>query len=156
MGPVRAVVVSLLALAVVGCANPRKYFRLEEFGQGWKLEVKDKGTAILPKWVKGDHLSSKLLNYYEATAGGVYVINTLYLEIAADHKVVNGWLKRWSTPDFDRRAYFEGRAEWFRVLSGQCVLDAEGNGTVDVRCEGGYEFRGDVVPSEKMKVIKPE
>jgi len=156
MSRLAAIVLTLLLMAVAGCANPMHYYRLEEHGQGWKLEVKEGGDTFLAKWVKGDNRSVKLLNYHQAPAGGYYVINVLFLEVDSQGEVVNGWLKRWATPEFSRRAYFEGRAEWFRVLGGTCVLDAGGTGEVDVRCEGKYEFKGSVLADENVLVKKSE
>jgi hypothetical protein len=156
MSRMSVVVVSLLALALSACANPAGYFSLQEFGQGWKLKVEEKGETFRASWVKGDHTSAKLANYQDTNASGFIVVNTLYLEIEKGGKVANGRLKRVVTPEFSKQAYYERNAQWFRVISGTCVLDAEGNGVLDVLCEGGYAFKGEVVPDEKMEIIKPE
>lgn len=149
--------VLLLAAAVLaGCSNPRHYFSLEEFGQGWQLKVEEQDKAFRASWVEGENRSAKLMNYHEAPNGEYYVVNTLYLEVARDGKVVNGRLKRATTPEISQRAYYERYAKWFRVLGGTCRLDEKGNGEVDVKCEGKYEFQGTVVPDENTKVIKPE
>ncbi|MBE7492028.1 MAG: hypothetical protein HS108_09785 [Planctomycetes bacterium] len=149
-------VLVLLAAAVAGCSNPRHYFSLEEWGDGWKLKVEEKDSSFRASWVKGDRRSVKLVNYHDAPNGEFIIVNTLYLEVDAQGKVTNGRLKRFTTPDFSRRARYEGGAKWWRVLRGSCVLDAQGNGEVDVACEGKYEFAGKVVPDKETKVIKPE
>jgi hypothetical protein len=152
----RFIAAVMALLAVAGCANPAGYFSLQEYGQGWTLKIEERGETFRASWVKGDNVSAKLVNYHDAPVGGFLVVNTLYLEVGAGGKVVNGRLKRVATPEFSKQAYYERHAEWFRVLSGTCVLDAEGSGTVSVLCEGGYSFEGDVVPDEKMEIIKPE
>lgn len=149
-------VLLLVLLAVTGCSNPRHYFSLEEWGDGWQLKVEEKEASFRASWVEGDKRSAKLVNYHDAPNGEYIVVNTLYLEIDKQGKVTNGRLKRFTTPDFSRRASYERGAKWFRVLSGTCPLDAQGNGEVNVKCEGKYEFQGTVVPDDQTKVIKPE
>ncbi len=150
------VVSLLLLLCAAGCSNPKAYFSLQEFGEGWKLKVVEKDKIFRASWVEGDNRSAKLVNYHDAATGEFIVVNTLYLELDKAGKVINGRLKRVATPEFNKRAYYERNAQWFRVLAGTCVLDKEGNGSVDVRCEGGFDFVGTVVPDEKMVKPKPE
>lgn len=151
----------VLALALLaGCSNPVHYFRLEETGEGWQLQVEEKGRSFRASWVKGDHRSGKLVNYHEAPNGTHIVVNTLYLEMDDAGRVVRGMLKRVVTPELSRASYYERVAErnavWWAVTGGTCLLDKDGNGKVDVTCKGGYSFTGDVVADDKLKVIKPE
>jgi hypothetical protein len=144
-------------LLLVGCANPRELFRLEDRGEGWRLEVTEQeGRTFQARWVPGEHTSSKLVNYYRSERGGFTIINTLFLEIAPGGRVERGWLKRVAVPDMTRAAYYESGAQWFRVLAGECVLDDMHRGHVDVLCEGNFAFQGRVEPLEGLKVRRPE
>lgn len=156
MGRTCTLVLILLAVAVTGCSNPRHYFSLEEWGDGWTLKVEEKDKVFRASWVKGDNRSIKLVNYHDSPNGQFVIVNTLYLEVDKQGKVLSGRLKRATTPEISKRAYYERYAKWWRVLRGSCVLDSKGDGTVDVTCEGAYEFSGTVVPDEKTQVIKPE
>lgn len=145
----------IACLLLLGCSSASEYYRLEKWGEGWKLEVKEEKDRFVAKWIKGDKRSVELLNYDDSKEGVTYV-NTLYLELAPNGAVTNGRLKRFLSNKFERRAYEEAHAQWFVVLSGQCVLDANGKGTLDVRCQGGYAFKGQVLPSDDLKEIKPQ
>lgn len=145
-----------LLLLVTACSSSRAQFRLEEWGEGWKLDVREDGTRFRASWVKGDHRSAKLVNYHDAETGNYVVVNTLYLELDPAGKVLEGRLKRVAMPDFERESYYERNAQWFRVLAGTCTLDANGAGSVDVKCEGNYAFAGGVTPMDDLKVTKPK
>ena len=145
----------LLSLCLLGCSSASDYYRLEKWGDGWALEVKDEKDRFEARWVKGEHKSVELTNYDDAHQGVTY-INTLFLELASDGSVIKGRLKRFISNKFDRRAYEESHAQWFAVLSGKCVLDGNGNGTLDVHCQGDYKFSGKVVPASDLKEIKPQ
>lgn len=149
-------VVCLLMMSLAGCSNPKAYFSLQEFGEGWQLKVVEKDKVFRASWVEGSNRSAKLVNYHDAPTGEFIVVNTLYLELDKAGKVVNGRLKRVATPEFSKRAYYERNAQWFRVLAGSCVLDKNGDGNVDIKCEGGFDFVGTVVPDDKMVKPKPE
>lgn len=147
--------VLLLAL-ITGCANPQELFRLEEYGQGWRLKIEEgEGESFRASWVGGDNRSMKLVNYHDADTGGFIVINMLYLEVDAQGNVVNGRLKRFAIPEWSKRLNYERGAKWFNVLSGRVQLDAEFNGELQVKCQG-YEFNGRIIPDENLKVIKPK
>ena len=149
-------VVMLLLLMLVGCSSGESFFRLEEYGEGWKLNIKDDGETFKASWIKGENLSAKLVGYSDASNANYYILNTLYLELDEDGKVVNGRLKRVVLPEFEKRTYYEQNAQWFRVLEGRCTLNAQLEGTVEVRCEGGYEFNGSVEPMNDIVITRPE
>ena len=146
----------MLLLVLAGCGGGEAYFRLEEYGEGWTLQVMEDGDTFRASWVEGEHRSTKLVGYADAETGNYYVVNTLYLELADDGSVTNGRLKRVVLPDFEQRAYYEQNAQWFRVLEGTCKLDEQLNGNVKVRCEGGYEFDGSVEPLPNLETKRPE
>ena len=152
----RYAIALLLLLMVAGCAGGESYFRLEEYGEGWKLEIKDDGESFRASWVEGEHRSTKLVGYADADTGNYYVVNTLYLELDDKGGVANGRLKRVVLPDFEKREYYEQNAQWFRVLEGTCELDEQLNGNLYVRCEGGYEFSGSVEPLDDLETKRPE
>jgi hypothetical protein len=156
MRALAVVVLLCVAVAATGCSNSRGYFAIEEFGEGWQLKVEEKDKSFRASWVEGKNRTAKLVNYHDAPNGEYIVVNTLYLELDKDGRVVNGRLKRFTTPEFSKRAFHERHANWWRVLRGSCVLDAKGNGQVDVTCEGKYEFKGSVEADEYTKFIKPE
>lgn len=145
----------LLLLMLAGCSSGESYFRLEEYGEGWKLDIKDDGETFKASWVEGDHRSTKLVGYSDAPSADYYILNTLYLELDDAGKVVNGRLKRVVLPEFEMRTYYEQNAQWFRVLEGRCTLNAQLEGTVEVRCEGGYEFNGNVEPMDDIVITRP-
>lgn len=146
----------LIGLLISACASGEQYFRLEEYGEGWKLEIKEEGETFRASWVEGDNRSTKLVGYHDDPRSDYYIVNTLYLELADNGSVVNGRLKRVVLPEFEQRAYYERNAEWFRVLEGSCLLDEQLKGTVKVRCEGGYEFDANVEPIDNLEVTRPE
>jgi hypothetical protein len=146
----------LIGLLLSACAGGDKYFRLEEYGEGWKLDIKEEGEAFRASWVEGDKRSAKLVGYHDDPRSDYYVVNTLYLELDKDGNVTNGRLKRVVLPEFEQRSYYERNAQWFRVLEGSCLLDKQFTGTVKVRCEGGYEFDANVQPMENLEVTRPE
>lgn len=146
----------LFVMVLAGCSSGENYFRLEEYGEGWKLSVKEDGESFKASWAKGDHRSTKLVGYAPVPGADYYLLNTLYLELDDDGTVVNGRLKRVVLPDFEQRLYYEQNAQWFRVLEGRCLLDEKLSGTVDVRCEGGYEFQANVEPINDIEILKPE
>lgn len=152
----KLILMALMALSLVGCASGETYFQLEEYGQGWELRIVEEEDAFRASWVAGDNQSTKLVNYYDDEGSDYYILNTLYLELDGRGNVVNGRLKRTVLPEFERRTYFEQKAQWFRVLEGSCVLNEDLEGMINVRCEGGYEFKGDVEPIDDLEVIKPE
>lgn len=145
----------LVSLCLLGCSSASDYYRLEKWGDGWQLEVKEEKDRFTAKWVKGDKRSVELTNYDDSKEGVTY-INTLYLELGKDGSVNNGRLKRFISNKFERRAYEESHAQWFVVLGGKCILDGNGNGTLEVHCQGDYKFSGKVVPSSELKEIKPQ
>lgn len=144
-----------VSLCLLGCSSASDYYRLEKWGDGWQLEVKEEKDRFTAKWVKGDKRSVELTNYDDSKEGVTY-INTLYLELGKDGSVNNGRLKRFISNKFERRAYEESHAQWFVVLGGKCILDGNGNGTLEVHCQGDYKFSGKVVPSSELKEIKPQ
>ncbi|MCC6572960.1 MAG: hypothetical protein IT462_04130 [Planctomycetes bacterium] len=146
--------VGLLAL-LAGCGSVSDYYRLEEWGEGWKLEVREKGKQFEARWIEGKNRSVRLTNLDDRNSK-VTIINTLYLELGVDGGVINGRLKRVVTANLDRRAYEESHAQWFKVEAGQCVLDGTLNGRVDVKCEGGYTFSGTVRPAKNVQKIEHE
>ncbi|MCB9932634.1 MAG: hypothetical protein H6841_04340 [Planctomycetes bacterium] len=146
----------LAGLLLAACASGDDYFRLEEYGEGWKLEIKEEGETFRASWVEGEHRSTKLVGYHDDPGSQYYIVNTLYLELDEDGSVINGRLKRVVLPEFEKRSYYERNAQWFRVLEGNCLLDKQLNGTVRVRCEGGYEFNANVEPIENLEVTRPE
>ncbi len=146
---------ALLVLLTQGCSTSADYYRLDQWGEGWKLDVKEERDRFTARWVKGDNRSVQLVNY-DDSRDTITVINTLYLELAKDGSVVSGRLKRIVASSLDRRTYEESHAKWFGVLSGNCVLDATGKGHLDVTCQGGYRLKGEVIPADNLKVIKPE
>jgi hypothetical protein len=152
----RYVIAFMLLLVVAGCSGGEAYFRLEEYGEGWQLQIKEDGDAFRASWVEGDRRSTKLVGYADAEGSNYYVVNTLYLELADDGTVTNGRLKRVVLPDFEQRAYYEQNAQWFRVLEGTCILDEQLSGYVNVRCEGGYEFDAGVEPMPNLEIKRPE
>lgn len=145
----------LVSLCLLGCSSASDYYRLEKWGDGWKLDVKEEKDRFTAKWVKGDRKSVELSNYDDSRESVTY-INTLYLELDNSGNVTNGRLKRFITSKFERRSYEETHAQWFVVLGGKCVLDGNGKGTLDVHCQGDYVFAGNVVPANDLKEIKPE
>lgn len=144
---------ALFLLAFVGgCANPSGHFRLEEYGQGWELNVEEEkgGEGLRAKWKAGDNRSSKFVNIDDKGSG--YIISMLYLEIEKGGNVKNGLLKRFTMKDFSEKTYMEEKgAQWFRVLEGTVKLDDEFEGELHVRAEGSYEFKGEVSPDSEMK-----
>lgn len=152
----KLITTALLALFVLGCSSGEGYFRLEEYGEGWDLRIEEEEESFAARWVEGDHRSVKLVNYYDDDGSEYYILNTLYLELKEDGSVAEGRLKRVVLPEFEKRSYYEQKAQWFRVLQGTCTLNDRLEGRVSVRCEGGYEFTGDVVPMDELKIIEPE
>ncbi len=147
----------LLLFLLSACASAEHYFRIEEWGEGWELKVEDRdGRSFEANWVKGNNRSLQLSNYHEAAQGGFTVINTLYLEVDRDGNVRKGMLKRFAVPEMDTRHYAEGHARWWRVIEGWCRLDETGRGTLHVRCEGAYEFTGNVEPRSGIEIRRPE
>ncbi|MCA8910928.1 MAG: hypothetical protein KDB82_04440 [Planctomycetes bacterium] len=146
----------LFVLALAGCSSGSEYFRLEEYGEGWKLNIKEEGESFKASWIEGEHRSAKLVSYAGTDGSDYYVVNTLYLELDDSGKVANGRLKRVVLPDFEQRSYYEQNAQWFRVIEGNCRLDDHLKGKLNVRCEGGYEFNADVEPMEDLTVTRPE
>ncbi|MDH5642501.1 MAG: hypothetical protein OEY28_14530 [Nitrospira sp.] len=147
----------LLSILAAGCGSSANRYSLDEWGDGWKLQVEEmKDRSFKAKWVVGENRSVKILNYDDTDDRGFVRINTLYLELDTDGKVVEGRLKRVVMPEFERAHYVDGDAEWFKVVNGTCILDEEGAGTIDVTCRGGYVFKGDVTPADDLKRIDPE
>lgn len=145
-----------LFLLLAGCGGMAGYFRLEEWGVGWRLEVREKSAKQFEaRWVEGKHRSVRLANLDDRRPN-VTLINTLYLELADDGSVVSGKLKRVAVARFESRDYRESHAQWFKVLSGRCVLDERLNGNVEVLCEGDYVFSGAVRPARDVKKIEHE
>ena len=149
------VVLLLLTASLTACSTASDYYRLEEWGDGWKLEVKDEKSRFTARWVKGDNKSVQLINYDDHREN-ITIINSLYLELANDGTVLQGRLKRIVANRFDKRTYEESHAQWFSVLSGRCQLDANGKGQLEVKCQGGYTFKGEVLPSDNLKQIKAQ
>ncbi|MCC7509351.1 MAG: hypothetical protein IT464_08240 [Planctomycetes bacterium] len=149
---------TLLLALLVGCASAEQYFRLEEWGEGWKLFVEEKdGEAFRASWVEGDNTSLKLVNYHSAGSGGDFtVINTLYLEVDKTGKIVQGRLKRVTTVGFDEARAREQGAQWFRVLQGNALVGKDARGTLNVRCEGGFDFAGTIEPMDGLEIKRPE
>lgn len=152
----KTVTTLLICVILTGCAGGEGYFRMEKYGEGWQLSVKEEGETFRASWVEGDNRSLKLIGYADAEGSDYYILNTLYLEVAKDGSVANGRLKRVVLPDFEKRTYYEQNAQWFRVLEGTVKLDAELYGEFSVRCEGGYEFVGQIAPIDDLKTTRPE
>lgn len=140
----------LVVLLLTACGSSRNQFRAEEYRDGWALDVRDDGDVFRARWIKGENHSAKIVNYYDADRGGSVVVNTLYLELDDNGDVVQGRLKRVVVPEFAERHYYESSAQWFRVLDGWCRLNHKAEGTLQVQCEGGYEFKGDVTASDDL------
>jgi hypothetical protein len=150
-------VLALFVLLISACGGGEGYFRLEEYGEGWKLEIKEDDETFRASWIEGSNRSAKLISYADAPgATDYYIVNTLYLEIDAKDTVVNGRLKRVVLPQFEQRTYYEQNAEWFRVLEGTCTLDEQLKGQVRVRCQGGYEFDASVEPMPDLETKRPK
>lgn len=152
----KLILTAVLSMMVLGCASGETYFRLEEYGEGWKLNVVEEEETFRASWVAGENRSARLVNYYDDKGSDYYILNTLYLELDDAGQVVEGRLKRVVLPEFEQRSYYEQKAQWFRVLEGTCVLNERLEGTLDVRCEGGYVFIGEVRPLDDLEVVKPE
>ena len=147
----------LLVLLLSACGGGEGYFRLEEYGEGWQLQIKEDDETFRASWIEGENRSVKLISYEDAPGSSdYYIVNTLYLEIDNKDAVANGRLKRVVLPQFEQRTYYEQNAQWFRVLEGSCKLDETLNGSVTVRCEGGYEFDATVEPMPNLEVKRPE
>jgi hypothetical protein len=150
-------VLALSLALLVGCTSAERQFRLEEWGEGWQLNVEEHdGRKFTATWVKGDHRSLQLLNYHDAPRGGYTVVNTLYLEVDGQGTVQRGMLKRYAVPEFSESALAEAGAKWWRVLEGWCRIDETGHGTVQVRCEGAFNFEGVVEPRDNLEIKRPE
>jgi hypothetical protein len=150
-------VLGLLVLLLSACGGGEGYFRLEEYGEGWKLEIKEEDETFRAAWIEGENRSVKLISYADAPGStDYYIVNTLYLEVGDKNTVVNGRLKRVVLPQFEQRTYYEQNAQWFRVLEGTCKLDAQLNGQVNVRCEGGYEFDAAIEPMPNLETKRPK
>jgi len=149
-------VLVVCALLTCACAGGEGYYRLEEYGEGWQLKIKEDDETFRASWVEGENRSAKLVGYFDDPGSDYYILNTLYLELDGKGAVVNGRLKRVVLPEFEQRTYYEQNAQWFRVLEGSCLLDKDYSGTVKVRCEGGYEFDGAVEPMNNLEVKRPE
>jgi hypothetical protein len=150
----RWILVLVLVGVGVGCASSERYFRLEELGEDWRLEVEEiDGSRFRAVWVPGDNRSTRIVNIQDAPRPGFTAVNTLYLEVDEQGKVVDGWLKRFIVRDV-RRASVEDGATWWRVIEGWCRLDEQGNGKLKVRTQGGYNFEGKVIPMEDMETRK--
>ena len=152
----KTVMLLLVSSMLVGCAGGTGYFRLEEYGEGWKLNVQEEGESFRASWAHGENRSLKLVGYADAEGSDYYILNTLYLELAEDGSVANGRLKRVVLPEFEKRSYYEQNAQWFRVLEGSCTLDEDLYGAFKVRCEGGYEFDAQIAPLDEMETKRPE
>lgn len=146
----------LVVLVASACGGGEGYFRLEEYGEGWKLEVKEEGESFRASWVEGSNRSLKLVGYSDARGADYYVLNTLYLEVTESGSVANGRLKRVVLPEFERRTYYEQNAQWFRVIEGSVTLERGLTGSFRVRCEGGYEFDASIEPMEGIETRRPE
>jgi len=148
----KVVVWMLLACVVLGCASSERYFRLEELGEDWHLDIEEvDGSRFQAKWVPGENRSMRLVNITDADRKGFTAVNTLYLEVDEKGNVVEGWLKRFVVRNVERRSAEDG-ATWWRVLEGWCRLDEHGRGTLNVRCQGSYDFAGEVIPMEGLEV----
>jgi hypothetical protein len=153
---VRLMLLLFVGCLLIGCARAERYFRLEEWGEGWRLEVEEaEGRRFAAKWVAGDNRSARIVNIHDADRPGFTVVNTLYLEIGERGEVADGWLKRFVVRDI-RAPGAEDGATWWRVLEGYCRLDEYGYGTLHVRCQGNYTFMGDVIPMDGLEVRRPE
>ena len=153
----RLICLAVLTLTLLGCVSAERQFRIEEWGEGWQLKVEEHdGRKFKATWVKGDHRSLQLMNYHDAAQGGFTVVNTLYLELDESGEVVQGMLKRFAVPEMTERAMAEAGAKWWRVLEGWCRVDEEGYGTLKLRCEGAFEFEGDVEPRDNIEIKRPE
>ena len=152
----KAMTAFVILLLLAGCAGGEGYFRLEEYGEGWKLQIKEDGETFRASWVEGENRSLKMVGYADAEGSDYYILNTLYLEVADDGRVANGRLKRVVLPEFEKRSYYEQNAQWFRVLEGSVKLDADLHGAFKVRCEGGYEFDAQVAPIDNLQTKRPE
>lgn len=157
----RLLLFGMLAVLLAGCGSSADYYLLHEWGDGWKLEVKElpnragESAKFSARWIEGKNRSVHLINLDDRHAQ-VTIINELYVELDAHGNVVAGQLKRVVSARNDPKAFKEGRATWFKVLSGACVVDARLHGKVDVRCEGDYVFAGTVRPAKNVKKIEPE
>ena len=149
-----ALVLLMAALALAGCGSVADYYRLEEWGDGWKLDVRERGKQFEARWVEGSNRSMRLTNI-DDRLNGVTAVNRFYLELDKDGKVVAGRMKRFITRDMND-PYKESLAQWFKVLSGTCVVDSSLNGQIDVQCEGDYAFKGIVRPAQKVEKIEHE
>ncbi|MBZ0136486.1 MAG: hypothetical protein K8I27_08955 [Planctomycetes bacterium] len=152
----KPVLTLLIALLLTACGGGEGYFRLEEYGEGWKLDIKEEGEAFRASWVEGENRSLKLVGYADAPGSDYYILNTLYLELDGDGRVVDGRLKRIVLPEFEMRTYYEQNAQWFRVLEGSVQMDADLSGAFKVRCEGGYEFDARIQPISDLQAKRPE
>ncbi len=145
---------ALFLLAFIGgCASPSGHFRLEEYGQGWTLEVEEEegGEGLRAKWKAGDNASSKFVNMDDKGSG--YIVSMLYLEIEKDGNVKNGLLKRFTMKEFSEKTYKEEKgAQWFRVIEGQVKLNDDMEGELHIRAQGNYEFKGEVNPVSNVKI----
>lgn len=147
----------LLLLLLAACSSGESYFRLEEYGEGWKLSIEEKDKdQFRASWVEGSNRSIKLVNYQDDPASKYLILNTLYLEVDETGVIKDGRLKRVVLPEMSRSSYYERNAQWFRVLEGTCKLNPQFEGTVNLRCEGKYEFAGKVLPIDDLQVTRPE
>ncbi|MBX3459127.1 MAG: hypothetical protein KF696_04045 [Planctomycetes bacterium] len=155
---IRLLLCAALLAVVCGCSGTESYFRLDEWGQGWKLQIDEKdGRAFEAKWVKGDNTSMKLVNYHSGGPGGDFtIINTLFLELDGKGNVRNGRLRRVVTTGFDEATAREKGAQWFRVLQGWARVDGQGRGKLEVRCEGDFEFAGNIEPMDGLEITRPK
>lgn len=148
--------VLLAAFALAACSSGDNYFRLEEYGEGWQLSVEETDKdQFRASWVEGSNRSVKLVNYQDDKGSKYTILNTLYLELDDKGTVRDGRLKRVVLPEFSRSSYYERNAQWFRVIEGSCTLNASYEGSVKLRCEGKYEFEGQVLPIEDLQVTRP-
>ncbi|MHC4841031.1 MAG: hypothetical protein ACYTDT_08780 [Planctomycetota bacterium] len=147
-----AIAVSMMLFFLVGCASPSGHYRLEEYGQGWTLDVADEdGEGLRAKWKAGDNRSTKFVNMDDK--GSAYIVSMLYLELEADGNVKNGLMKRFTMKEFSEKTYKEEKgAQWFRVLEGKVTLNDELEGDLKVRAEGNYEFEGEVNPDSEIVI----
>lgn len=146
----------LVFALLTGCSSPDGAFRLEEWGEGWDLEIKHEGRRFSAKWVKGSHRSVEIKNL-DTSHDAATIENTLFLEIDKDGKVTNGRLKRIAIPNFKMEAFSSARATWWAFIKGTCKLDDRGSGTIDVTFEGGpYVFKGEVFPSSELEFHSSE
>jgi hypothetical protein len=42
------------------------------------------------------------------------------------------------------------------VLEGWCRIDVEGSGSLELRTEGAFEFKGNVEPADGLEIKRPE